>query len=84
MTCGAARPLPASEQVLLSQREREVLERIARGFSYAEVARLLGLSVHTVQSHMKSLYAKLAVHSRSEAVFEASRMGLLPPLGRGP
>lgn len=81
---GVPAPLPASEQVLLSQREREVLERIARGFSYAEVARLLGLSVHTVQSHMKSLYAKLAVHSRSEAVFEASRMGLLPPLGRGP
>ena len=38
---------------------------------------LHGVSVHTVQTHIKSLYAKLAVHSKSEAVFEASRMGLL-------
>jgi DNA-binding CsgD family transcriptional regulator len=34
--------------------------------------------VHTVQTHIKNLYGKLAVHSKSEAVFEATRMGLLP------
>jgi DNA-binding NarL/FixJ family response regulator len=62
---------------LLSAREQEVLSHIARGFSYAEIARLQGLSVHTVQSHIKNLYAKLSVHSRSEAVFEATRMGLI-------
>lgn len=66
---------------LLSVREQEVLELIARGFSYAEIARLQSLSVHTVQSHIKSLYGKLAVHSRSEAVFEATRMGLLQSHG---
>src|SRR5947208_1625585 len=42
-----------------------------------------GLSVHTVQSHVKSLYARLAVHSRGEAVFEASRMGLLTSMRSG-
>jgi DNA-binding NarL/FixJ family response regulator len=61
----------------LSPREQEVLALIARGFSYLEIARLQGLSVHTVQTHIKNLYGKLAVHSKSEAVFEATRMGLL-------
>jgi DNA-binding NarL/FixJ family response regulator len=65
------------EKGLLSRREQEVLELIARGFSYAEIARLQAVSVHTVQTHIKSLYSKLAVHSKSEAVFEATRMGLL-------
>ena len=65
------------EKSVLSKREHEVLELIARGFSYAEIARLKNLSVHTVQTHIKALYAKLAVHSKSEAVFEATRMGLL-------
>ncbi|MFM1906333.1 MAG: hypothetical protein RLZZ591_10 [Pseudomonadota bacterium] len=62
---------------VLSGREQEVLELIARGFSYTEIARLQSVTVHTVQTHIKSLYSKLAVHSRSEAVFEATRMGLL-------
>jgi len=63
---------------LLSAREQEVLGLIARGFAYAEIARLKGLSMHTVQSHIKNLYAKLAVHSKNEAVYEATRLGLLP------
>ncbi len=67
---------PASP-ALLTPRETEVLELISRGYSYAEIARLQAVSKHTVQSHIKNLYSKLAVHSRGEAVFEASRMGLL-------
>ncbi len=63
---------------LLSSREQEVLTLVARGFSYAEIARLKVLSVHTVQTHIKNLYGKLAVHSKNEAVFEATRLGLLP------
>jgi DNA-binding NarL/FixJ family response regulator len=63
---------------VLSPREQEVLALIARGFSYTEIARLQGLSVHTIQTHIKNLYGKLSVHSKSEAVFEATRMGLLP------
>jgi len=72
-------PGPRAE-VALSPRESEVLELIARGYAYAEIARLHGLTVHTVQTHIKNLYGKLAVHSRSEAVFEASRLGLLSSL----
>ena len=71
---GASGLLPPS---LLSPREHEVLNLIARGFSYAEIARLQAVSVHTVQTHIKNLYAKLSVHSKNEAVFEATRLGLL-------
>lgn len=63
--------------VVLTRREQEVLEFIARGFSYAEIARQQGITVHTVQTYIKKLYGKLAVHSRSEAVYEANRLGLL-------
>lgn len=62
---------------LLTPREQDVLALIARGFSYAEVARLKSMSLSTVQTHIKSLYVKLSVHSKNEAVFEATRMGFL-------
>lgn len=71
----------AARRGLLSPREQDVLALIARGFSYAEIARLQALSVHTVQTHIKNLYGKLSVHSKSEAVFEATRMGLLSSHG---
>ena len=67
--------------IVLSRREQEVLEFIARGFSYAEIARQQGITVHTVQTYIKKLYGKLAVHSRSEAVYEANRLGLLHSFG---
>ena len=74
-------PAPPNGRAL-SPREQEVLELIARGFSYSDIARLKSVSVHTVQTHIKNLYGKLAVRSKSEAVFEATQMGLLRPPGR--
>jgi DNA-binding NarL/FixJ family response regulator len=75
---GPAGAAPASQpRGILSTREQEVLRLIARGFSYSEIARLKHLSVHTVQTHIKNLYGKLAVHSKNEAVFEATRLGIL-------
>ena len=61
----------------LSPRESEVLAYIAKGFSFGEIARLLDVSQHTVTSHVKKIYQKLAVHSRGEAVYEAGKMGLI-------
>ena len=79
-----SQPLPHDEAVVaLTKREQEVLEYIARGFSYAEIARLQGITVHTVQTYIKKLYGKLAVHSRSEAVYEANRLGLLNTFNTG-
>jgi DNA-binding NarL/FixJ family response regulator len=65
------------EDSLLTPRETEILNAIARGFSYAETASLLHLSVQTVHTHLKNIYKKLAVHSKTEAVFEADRRRLL-------
>ena len=67
----------AAAEAGLTPREAEVLGMVAKGFSFAEVARLLQMSPHTVTAHVKKIYQKLAVHSRGEAVYEASRMGLL-------
>lgn len=61
----------------LTKREAAILDLIAQGDSYGEVAKLLSVSVGTVQTHIKNIYGKLAVHSRGEAVFEAHRRGLL-------
>lgn len=61
----------------LSDREREVLTLIVKGFSYAEIASLLGVSTHTVTTHVRGIYRKLEVHSRGEAVYEALAMGIV-------
>jgi DNA-binding NarL/FixJ family response regulator len=76
------KPLPASSVdesalTVLTKREAAILDLIARGDSYGEVARLLSVSVGTVQTHVKNIYGKLSVHSRGEAVYEAQRRGLL-------
>lgn len=76
---GAVRAENASggEKVFLTRREATILDLIARGDSYCEVARELALSVGTVQTHIKNIYDKLSVHSRGAAVYEAHRRGLL-------
>ncbi|MEO6181906.1 MAG: response regulator transcription factor [Verrucomicrobiota bacterium] len=52
----------------LSKREREVLDHLSRGIPYKEIADVLLLSIDTVRMHIKSIYGKLHVHSRGEAV----------------
>lgn len=61
----------------LTEREVEVLSQLSRGFNFAEIAEILSISPHTVTSHVKHIYRKLAVRSRSEAVFEAVQLGLI-------
>jgi DNA-binding NarL/FixJ family response regulator len=64
-------------KVALTGRETEALNLIARGYTYDETAQNLGISLSTVQTYVKSIYGKLAVNSRSHAVLEAHRQGLL-------
>jgi len=52
----------------LSKREREVLEHLAQGMPYKEIADVLAVSIDTVRIHIKGIYTKLHVHSRGEAV----------------
>jgi DNA-binding NarL/FixJ family response regulator len=65
------------ERVALSEREHSVLSLVAKGFSYAEIADMLTVSPHTVTTHVKRIYRKLQVRSKTEAVYEARKLGLL-------
>lgn len=72
-----ASPVAVAGEETLSPREAEVLNLLARGFSYAEIAALLSLSPQTIGTYVKRIYRKLEVNSRSEAVFEASNRGIM-------
>jgi len=63
--------------VRLTEREAEVLRLIARGCTYVQVADQLGMSAHTVGSHIKNAYRKLEVHSAAAAVMHAIEMRLI-------
>jgi len=63
--------------VTLTPKEVIILEQLAKGLSFKEVARTEQISHHTVGDHVKAIYRKLAVNSRSEAVFEAVQAGLI-------
>ncbi|MGO4781401.1 response regulator transcription factor, partial [Lysobacter sp. 2RAB21] len=65
------------DDVRLSARELEVLQLLARGCSNREIADLITLSRLTVEGYIKAVYRKLAVGSRTAAVFEAQKLGLL-------
>jgi len=64
----------ASELTQLSPREREVLEQLARGAAYKEIAEKLGLGLETIRMNVKHIYSKLHVHSRGEAVSKYLRL----------
>jgi len=68
---------PALDVPNITKREKQVLECVAKGFSYKETAEILGNSIHTVTSHAKKIYRKLSVKSRSEAVYEAIQLGII-------
>lgn len=61
----------------LAPREREVLQHIAQGLSYQEVAEELGVSLSTIQTYVRGLYRKLEVHNRVAAVNRARDAGML-------
>jgi len=61
----------------LTLRELDILKHISQGFTVAESARMLNLSTHTVATHIKNIYSKLAVHNRVEAIIQARNKGLI-------
>ncbi|MBC7379195.1 MAG: response regulator transcription factor [Burkholderiaceae bacterium] len=72
-----ANALAADSGVILSERETDVLKLVAQGYVNKEIARKLDISGHTVGSHIKNLYRKLAVHTRVQVVRIAQERGLV-------
>ena len=77
MRAPAAQPGAQPAASPLTEREAEILRLVAKGLSFSDVSGALGISAHTVVAHVKKIYRKLSVHSRGEAVFEATQLGLL-------
>lgn len=63
--------------IRLTSREANVLQLLARGRTYEQVGDELGVSLHTVASHVKNIYRKLEVHSGRAAVWRALELRLL-------
>lgn len=61
----------------LTARERDVLQLLAQGCTYRQVAQHLHVSAHTVQTHIKNIYSKLEVHSARAAIWRAVELRLL-------
>jgi DNA-binding NarL/FixJ family response regulator len=81
-----SRPVPQPDPEAfpeLTEREREILELIARGRSNAEITSTLVLSPKTVRNHVSNIFAKLQVRDRAEAIVRAREAGLGSEGGRG-
>src|SRR5439155_26234329 len=65
------------DKLPLTPREIDVLRLLARGCSYTQIADRLGVSLHTVASHIKNLYRTLDVHSARAAVWRAFQLRML-------
>ncbi len=80
MRARSARQLPSDDPLEpLSERELAVLRLLAQGHTNREIAQTLVISVNTVKSHLKSVYGKLGVHNRRQAVAQARVLHLLHP-----
>jgi DNA-binding NarL/FixJ family response regulator len=67
-------PTERVEAEVLSARERDVLELLARGYFYKEITETLGISMGTVNAHVRHIYEKLHVHSRFQAIAKLAEM----------
>lgn len=61
---------PVEDDVKLSKREKEILEHLTKGLANKEIGDRLGISVETVRVHLRRIYEKLHVHSRTEAAMK--------------
>lgn len=70
--------------IRLTAREIELLELLARGCTYIQIGDRLGVSVHTVESHVKNIYRKLNAHSARAAVWRAVELRLFGQINGTP
>jgi two-component system, NarL family, response regulator LiaR len=74
---GTAKAIEEKSELDLSDREKEVLKLAARGLNNKDIADSLCISIRTVQGHINSIFRKLGVGSRTEAVFQSVKRGWL-------
>ena len=67
----------ADDEHPLAPRERQILQLLAKGYTVAATAEMLGITYHTASSYVRDIYRKLNITSRAEATLEASRRGLV-------
>jgi DNA-binding NarL/FixJ family response regulator len=73
----SARAVVGERAATLTDREREVLQRMSEGESNNDIAKDLFLSIHTINTHVRNILAKLEVHSKLQAVVWAARAGVI-------
>lgn len=74
---GCSAPVKSNNIPRLTKRETEILHAIAKGLTNREVAEVLGISDQTVPVHIRNIYRKLQATNRTEATYEASRLGII-------
>ncbi len=67
----------SEDQKVLSNREHEILMLVSKGYTSKEIGVMLELSFHTVNAHVKNIYKKLSVSNKTEAIFEATKKGII-------
>jgi len=65
------------EQFLLTPREKEIVRRVEDGLTYKEIGEKLGISTHTVHTHIKNIYEKLQAKDRNDAIMKARKKGII-------
>ncbi len=73
----SAKVPPRSEMDSLTAREIDILRHISQGYSVSETAKNMNISAHTVATHVKNIYSKLAVHNRVAAIIQARIQGFI-------
>lgn len=66
-----------SVKTQLTERERNILQLLSKGYTSKEIAEINHLSYYTVTTHIKNIYQKLSINNRAEAVMEAIKLGLV-------
>ena len=65
------------DYIALTERERNVVNYLAQGLNNDEISELLNISIHTTKAHLESIYEKLDVHNRVQAVIKAIQLGVV-------
>ena len=67
----------ASSKSLVTEREKQVIQLLAEGLSYVEISYQMHISINTLKTYIKSIYGKLGIHNKVEAINKAKKLNIL-------